>query len=507
LNAANSVAWQLTAMKDKLAEIRSYLIGSNQRITILYVLSALFIGLNCYLIYREVYWLLFFPLFLVILYLYFYSLDKILLLITALTPVAINITQFEFNVGVSIPSEPLMFGVLLLFIIKLFYSNSVDPGIWRHPLTIVIGLQLLWMLITSITSDMPLVSFKHLLARLWFVVPFYILGIQMFRKRSNINLFVWMYTLPLIVVIGYTTYNHSLWGFDEQSGHWVMEPFYNDHTAYGAILSLFVPLFFGFAFSNVYSRTTRFFSFIVLLILLTALVLSYSRAAWLSLAFAVGVFFIVIFKIKFKWIFFITVILGILFYLFSFQILDRLEKNRQGPSANFVEHLRSISNISTDNSNLERINRWQSALRMFEDRPVFGYGPGTYQFEYAPFQRAKEKTLISTNAGDKGNAHSEYIGPLAEQGLPGMLLVFLLVGYFISVSMRVYRSATDPEVRMLTLSLMLALLTYFMHGTMNNFLDTDKASVPVWGFMAAIVALDLYGRQGSKENSGEKFPI
>ncbi|MFZ4522595.1 MAG: O-antigen ligase family protein [Bacteroidales bacterium] len=488
-------------MKDKIAEIRSYLTGPNQRITILYVLSAIFIGLNCYLIYRDIYWLLFFPVFLVILYLYFYSLDKILLLITALTPVAINITQFEFNVGVSMPSEPLMFGVLLVFIIKLFYDNKIDVKIWKHPLTLVIGIQLMWMLITSITSDLPLVSFKHLLARLWFVIPFYILGIQFFRKRSNIKLFIWFYTVPLIGVIAYTTYNHSLWGFNEQAGHWVMEPFYNDHTAYGAILSLYIPLFCGFVFSKVYSRTYRFFSFLVLLILLTALVLSYSRAAWLSLAFAVGVLVIVQFRIKFKWILSVSIILGFIFYLFSFQILDRLEKNRQGPSANFVEHLRSISNISTDNSNLERINRWQSALRMFEDRPVFGYGPGTYQFEYAPFQRAKEKTLISTNAGDKGNAHSEYIGPLAEQGLPGMLLVFVLVGVFISVSMRVYRSSDDPEVRMLTLSLMLSLLTYFLHGTMNNFLDTDKASVPVWGFLAAIVALDIYSRKAvSAEN-------
>jgi putative inorganic carbon (hco3(-)) transporter len=486
-------------MKDKIAEIKSYLIGSNQRITILYVLSSIFIGLNCYMVYSQIYWLLFLPLFLVILYLYFYSLDKILLLITALTPVAINITQFEFNVGVSIPSEPMMLGVLLIFIIKLFYNSQVDQKVWSHPLTIVIGLQLLWMLITSITSDMPLVSFKHLLARLWFVIPFYILGVHLFRKRSNINLFVWFYTVPLIGVIAYTTYNHSLWGFDEQAGHWVMEPFYNDHTAYGVILALFIPLFFGFTFGRIYSKTTRFLSFLVLVILMIALVLSYSRAAWLSLAFAVGVLFIVLFRIKFKWILFVSVIFGITFYLFSFQILDRLEKNRQGPSANFVEHLRSISNISTDNSNLERINRWQSALRMFEDRPVFGYGPGTYQFEYAPYQRAKEKTLISTNAGDKGNAHSEYIGPLAEQGLPGMLLVFLLVGTFIVIAMRVYRRSADREVRMLSLSLMLALLTYFMHGTMNNFLDTDKASVPVWGFMAAIAALDIYA--GKKEEN------
>ncbi|MEI7500063.1 MAG: O-antigen ligase family protein [Bacteroidota bacterium] len=486
-------------MKDRLALIESYFSGANRRILILYVLSAIFIGLNCYLVYREIYWLLFMPVFLVVLYLYFYSLDKILLLITILTPVAINITQFEFNIGVSIPSEPMMLGVLLLFIIKLFYANNFDKKIWSHPLTIIIGLQLAWMLITSITSDMPLVSFKHLLARLWFVVPFYILGIHLFRKRSNINLFIWFYTISLLGVIAYTTYNHSLWGFDEKAGHWVMEPFYNDHTAYGAILALFIPLFCGFAFSKVYSKTTRFFSVLVLVALFTALVLSFCRAAWLSLGFAIGILFIVIFHIKFKWIMFVTVILGIIFYLFSFQILDRLEKNRQGPSANFVEHLRSISNISTDNSNLERINRWQSAIRMFEDRPVFGYGPGTYQFEYAPFQRSEEKTLISTNAGDKGNAHSEYIGPLAEQGLPGMLLVFALVLSFIVTAMRVFRRSDDPEVKMLALSLMLALMTYFFHGIMNNFLDTDKASVPVWGFMAAIVALDIYA--GGREKN------
>ncbi len=485
-------------MRDKFAEIQSYITGSNRRITLLYVLSAVFIGLNCYLVYREIYWLLFMPILLALLYLYFYSLDTILLLIVAVTPLAINITQFEFNVGVSIPSEPMMLGVLLLFIVKLFYENPVDPAIWRHPLTIVVGLQLGWMLITSMTSDLPMVSFKHLAARLWFIVPFYLLGIQLFKKRVKILWFVWLYTLPLAVVIVYTTYNHSLWGFDEQAGHWVMEPFYNDHTAYGAALALMIPLFTGFAFTHTYSKTTRFFSFLMLAVLLIALVLSYCRAAWLSLAFAFMAFLIVLFRIKFKYIVVVTVILGALFYLFSFQILDRLEKNQQGPSANFIEHLRSISNISTDNSNLERINRWQSALRMFGDRPVFGYGPGTYQFEYAPFQRSSEKTLISTNAGDKGNAHSEYIGPLAEQGIPGMVLVLVMTGWVIVTAMRVYRRSDDKEVKMLSLSLMLSLLTYFVHGTMNNFLDTDKASVPVWGFIAAIVALDIFTRREEK---------
>jgi O-antigen ligase len=488
-------------MKDKIAEIQRYITGEERRITLLYLVMAIFIGLNCYLVYREIYYLLFFPVILVILYFYFFSLDKILFLITLVTPLAINITQFEFNVGVSIPSEPLMLGVLLIFLVKLIFDDPLDLRIWKHPMTIVILLQLLWMLITSTVSDLPMVSFKQLLARLWFVVPFYFLGIQLFKRPSQIYTFIWCYTLPLLVVIGYTTYHHASWGFNEEAGHWVMEPFYNDHTIYGAILALFIPMFTGFLFSGNLSRTNRFFSFIVLVILMVALILSFSRAAWLSLAFVFGVFLLVIFRIRFRWIVITSVILGLLFYLFSFEILDRLEKNEQGPSANFVEHLRSVSNISTDNSNLERINRWQSALRLFEERPVFGWGPGTYQFEYAPYQRASEKTLISTNAGDKGNAHSEYIGPLAEQGLPGMLLVVAVVATLIISAMRLYKRSSDPQVKILTLSLMLSLITYFVHGLMNNFLDTDKASVPVYGFIAAIVALDIFDRESAEQSA------
>jgi len=67
-----------------------------------------------------------------------------------------------------------------------------------------------------------------------------------------------MYAIPLLGVICYTTYNHYLHGFEEQAGHWVMEPFFNDHTAYGAILSLFIPIFMGFSFTKTHSKLTRF---------------------------------------------------------------------------------------------------------------------------------------------------------------------------------------------------------------------------------------------------------
>ena len=128
---------------------------------------------------------------------------------------------------------------------------------------------------------------------------------------------------------------------------------------------------------------------------------------------------------------------------------------------------------------------------MFEEKPLFGWGPGTYMFQYAPFQNSWEKTSISTNAHTLGNAHSEYLGPLAEQGIPGVLSIVLIVSLTLVTGFRVYFRSKSKQVRVLALSVMLSLMTYYIHGILNNFLDTDKASALFWGFTAILVALDL----------------
>ena len=129
---------------------------------------------------------------------------------------------------------------------------------------------------------------------------------------------------------------------------------------------------------------------------------------------------------------------------------------------------------------------------MFKERPAVGWGPGTYQFIYAPFQESKNKTIISTNSGDMGNAHSEYIGTLAEQGVVGALLVVSIVVVFMYCGLMTYRRAKNRESKILVLASTLALLGYYVHGTMNNFLDTDKLAVPIWSCMAIITAIDCF---------------
>lgn len=179
----------------------------------------------------------------------------------------------------------------------------------------------------------------------------------------------------------------------------------------------------------------------------------------------------------------------------------KLEKNRQDASRDFEKHIQSISNISTDASNLERLNRWSAAFGMFEERPILGWGPGTYSFVYAPFQHSNEKTIISTNMGDRGNAHSEYIGPLCESGVLGAVTFIIIILITLSTGFRLYYTISDYEMKKLVLVTLLGFITYIVHGGLNNFLDTDKASVPFWGFIAMLVAIDVYHKKNQEKDT------
>jgi O-antigen ligase len=226
---------------------------------------------------------------------------------------------------------------------------------------------------------------------------------------------------------------------------------------------------------------------------LLALYFSYTRAAWLSILAALGVWALVKFKVKMTLIAPVVLISGTILFFSWDAIQMELERNKyEHTTEEFGERLQSATNVSTDASNLERINRWNCAIDMFKERPLFGFGPGTYAFEYARFQRPENLTIISTNFGDMGNAHSEYLGPLAEMGLPGMFLMLVIVTTIFYKAITLYHlwPVDDKEIRTLLMAIILSLTTYFVHGILNNFLDTDKAAVPIWGMCAMVIALE-----------------
>lgn len=466
-----------------------------------YLAAFAFILLNSILVAAEIFFLPALPLVLIIVFLAFFSLDKLLILTVFLVPLSIGLSDLagkEYSLELSLPAEPLLAGITLLFILKSFKSQSLDTRMLRHPVSLAVYFHLAWILITSLTSTMPLVSFKFLVSRIWFVIPFYMLAVLIFQDKGKIRLYLGAYILPLMMVMGYVFVRHSMYGFtNQQAAHFVVKPFFNDHTSYGAVLAMILPVLLGYyqTISRKCSPWLKILFFIIISFFITAIIFSYTRAAWVSLLTAVFVWAII--KLRISWPIILSLSLVLFFAIFSYraEIVMKLEKNKQTSSGNFSEHIQSIVNISHDESNLERFNRWNSALKMFKEKPVFGWGPGTYMFQYAPFQVSGEKTSISTNAGTAGNAHSEYLGPLAESGIPGVVGMLIIMLLTIRTGLRVYFTAEKRKIKIMSLAILLGLITYYTHGILNNFLDTDKASALFWGFTAMLVAMDIYHKE------------
>ena len=468
--------------------------GQN-KIVLFYGISALFLLIDFYfLLAKHTILVAFIPLVFAFMWLAFWRMDWLMLSVAFFTPLSVPLRELipGISFDLNLPTEPLLVGMLILFGLRWVQSGSLDREIWKHPVTLAVMGYLLWMLLTCFVSTMPLVSFKFWLSKVWFVIPCYFLGVLLFVQNKNFLRFAGLYMGAFLLVIGYAWYRHVGFGLgNQQAAHFVMNPFYTDHTSYGAMLAFFIPLLLLSVFHRNFTPRFRWLASAILAIFIVALVLSYTRAAWLSLVVALGVWLIVRLKVRFRSlliVFFGTIAIA---FVFQRQILQVMERNSQESSDNLAAHVSSMTNISSDASNLERINRWSCAWRMFAEKPVCGWGPGTYMFQYAPFQLTRHRTIISTNSADVGNAHSEYMGALSETGFPGLLSLLVLVAVALIVAFRAYKRTDSATDRLLLLAAVLGLVTYFSHGFLNNFLDTDKAAVPVWAFVAMIVAVDL----------------
>ncbi|MGV3631331.1 MAG: O-antigen ligase family protein [Bacteroidota bacterium] len=460
--------------------------------------SALFCALSLYFVWNDSWYFFLLPGVLLAIYGAVFHTEITFLILFFFTPLSINIEEYTNSFGLFIPTEPMLFGIMILVTAQHLHKRVFPVYVFNSYLVWAIAFYLFWVLLTSITSSNPVVSLKFLLAKLWFIVPVLLYGSLVFQRRRNILIFLWLFIAGMTIAMLYTLFVHASYQFGEKEGHWVMNPLFKDHTIYGALVAFILPLVVGLYFSKKQPPIVQFILIVIFVINLTALYFSYTRAAWLSIIIALIVMALIRFRIKFSWIAAAAAVAGLVVFFSWTAIQQSLERNNaEHTTEEFGERLESVSNVTTDASNLERLNRWSCAIDMFEERPFFGFGPGTYAFEYARFQEPENLTIISTNFGDGGNAHSEYLGPMAEMGVLGLLSVLAIVAAIFYLGITLYNSydRKDQEMRVLILAMVLALVTYFFHGILNNYLDTDKAAMPIWAICAIFITLNHRNRQ------------
>ena len=112
----------------------------------------LYIILACYLTWIDLSFLTLFPIGLMAIYFAIFYTEKTFLAIAFLTPLSINIEEYTDSFGLYLPTEPLLFGLMIWFLMKQLKSNIILKELWQNPIIWAVGFYLTWIFITSITK-------------------------------------------------------------------------------------------------------------------------------------------------------------------------------------------------------------------------------------------------------------------------------------------------------------------------------------------------------------------
>ncbi len=445
------------------------------------------------------------PIALFILFLLVVRTDLYILLIAFLVPLSIPLTDIAGGIGGSLPTEPLIAILMIFTVAKLMAGYTFDKAFIFHPLSIAILAGLIWMLVSVYFSEIPTNSIKFWIIRFMYVLTFYFLAGHLFKNPKMIMRLFWVLLVSTTILVLYTNIRHAGEGFVRTHSYFISQPFFMDHGIYAAAVAFLFPVALFFILNGHTLGLTRWVRILVLFMfffIFMGLVFSFTRAAWVSLVGALGFLGIMKFRIRFSYLLAVVLIGG--FYVYSNweQYSFAMEGNTKGSDDDIEVHVKSISNISTDPSNMERVNRWSCAIEMFKERPIVGFGPGTYTQLYGSYQKTSELTIISTFTGDLGNVHSEYFAALSEMGVVGLLAWLFMIGAAIFYGMHIYYYSPIPKDRILAMIALLGLLTYFIHAFLNNYSEFDKIAVPMWSFLAVITALSIKTKKAIQAAKG-----
>lgn len=193
-----------------------------------------------------------------------------------------------------------------------------------------------------------------------------------------------------------------------------------------------------------------------------ALVMSWSRGAWLSVIGAVFVMGILLPRrlIHSFFLFVALSALGLIIWtsgVLPASIAQRISSSTEEFFA--FEDMRGV-NITTENyAVVERLAHWQAALNMAQAHP-FGVGIGNFNAAYAPHRLLNWPQPL-------GHAHNYYLNVLAETGIIGLAAYLVFQGSTLLFAAR-GRAHPSASVRYLAVALVGSWVYVSLHSVLDN---------------------------------------
>ncbi len=217
----------------------------------------------------------------------------------------------------------------------------------------------------------------------------------------------------------------------------------------------------------------------ITLLLAVALVLTYSRGAWVSLGLITPLALLVLHPPS--WIRLVgRVVLLALLVMLSVVLLTRGAALRDA-SGGVVGRAASVSRFD-DYSIQGRLNFWGAGLRIFRDYPIFGTGAGTFGAIHPVYQRD-----VRFYAKD---AHNLYLQTAAEMGLVGAIALAILLVSIAALWIRTLHATRNTGAYPLVAGVGLGLIAFFVHSALDMNWSFPANPAMAFALAGALAAYD-----------------
>jgi O-antigen ligase len=247
------------------------------------------------------------------------------------------------------------------------------------------------------------------------------LVVQCFRRTSHVKILtkilcIYGFSVAIFALLqGIDPDGKLYWLRKPKLGGWVYGPYVN-HNHYAGLMEMLMPIAFVTALSQVVPRQRRVMAAVAAAIMASTVFLSGSRGGMLAVAVQMAILAAILIRRRrgrttaLVLGIFLALGVGLLAWLGGGQLSERLA---------------SIDTTApTEPSGRTRIQINRDGLKMFEQKPVLGWGLGTFPTVYPQYRSFYTNLFIN-------EAHDDYLQVLVEMGGLGfgVLLWFLVLTY------------------------------------------------------------------------------
>lgn len=402
--------------------------------------------------------------------------------------------QVTSTLSLDFPTEPILIFLTFLGVCKWILKPSTFPTeLLKSNLFFLMLLHAIWLMLNIFFSSHKLLSFKFLLAKLWYIIPSIIL-LQCFEfNRIHIIKVVRLIILVMLFVVFQSLARHAFEGFSFEGIKYSLTPFFRNHVNYSATLVLLFPwLLYLKPFASSNKKQSKFsIQNLVVIIYGLGLFFAFSRGAWLALVLGLFVGFAIVYN-KLKLIVFSSLII----LLITIGVI--LSKNKFLELApnfnttiyhnNLYEHLNATVTLS-DVSNAERLYRWVAAFNMINKHPFVGFGTNTFYYHYKQYTINAFRTWVSEN-DDHSTVHNYFLLALIEQGIVGFCLLLGLIFTAIFKIQHLYNKATHRNDKLLLKAIGVSFVMICVLNFLSDLIETDKVGFLFWLLLGILIRIE-----------------